>query len=148
LGGSLEELDRWRAEIDRGARIGPTIFRAGPYLDGPKEFEDSPNGALRKATTITVTSPAEARAAVGSLAGRVDTIKTHNTLSKESFLAVAAECHRLDIPLAVHPASRNITIEEVSDARPTTIEHCEMLTESIVFANVPPGEKPAKGPLT
>jgi imidazolonepropionase-like amidohydrolase len=147
LGGSLEELDRWRAEIDRGARIGPTIFRAGPYLDGPKEYEDSPNGALRKATTITVTTPAEGRAAVDSLKGRVDTIKTHNTLSKESFLAIAGECHRLGIPLAVHPASRNITIEEVSDARPTTIEHCEMLTESIVFANVPPGEEPKKGPL-
>ena len=142
LGGSLEELDRWRAEIDRGTRIGPRIFRAGPYIDGPKEME-----ALRKATTITVTTPAEARAAVDSLMGRVDTIKTHNGLSKESFLAVAAECRRLNLPLAAHPPSRNITIEEVSDAGVTTIEHVEMLTESIVFANVPPGEEPKKGPV-
>jgi imidazolonepropionase-like amidohydrolase len=29
----------------------------------------------------------------------------------------------------------------------TTIEHIEMLTESIVFANVPPGEKPKKDPV-
>ena len=148
LGGSLDELDRWRAEIDRGARIGPNIFRAGPYIDGPKKFESSQNGALRKATTITVTNPSEARAAVDSLAGRVDTIKTHNGLSKESFLAVAVECHRLDMPLAAHPPSRNITIEEVSDAHVTTIEHIEMLTESIVFANVPPGEQPKKDPVT
>src|SRR5207248_1486303 len=54
LGGSLEELDRWRAEIDRGTRVGPRIFRAGPYIDGPKEME-----ALRKATTIIVTTPGE-----------------------------------------------------------------------------------------
>jgi imidazolonepropionase-like amidohydrolase len=148
LGGSLEELDRWRAEIDSGVRTGPNIFRAGPYIDGPKEFDSSENGKLRKATTITVTTPAEGRAAVDSLAGRVDTIKTHNALSKESFLAVAAECHRLNLPLAAHPPSRNITIEEVSDAGVTTLEHIEMLTESIVFASMQPDGKPKKDPVS
>src|SRR6266852_7281785 len=79
LGGSLEELDRWRAELDRGTRIGPRIFRAGPYVDGPKELT-----GLRKATTITVSTPDEGRAAVISLKQRgVDTIKTHNGLSRE-----------------------------------------------------------------
>jgi imidazolonepropionase-like amidohydrolase len=147
LGGSLEQLDGWRAEIEQGTRVGPRIFRAGPYIDGPKEYGSDANGKLRAATTITVNTPEEGRAAVASLRGRVDTIKTHNTLSRESFLAVAAESHRLGIPLAVHPPSRNMTIEEVSDARPATLEHCEMLTESITFAGVPPGGKPAKDPL-
>ena len=148
LGGSREELDRWRAEIDSGARIGPRIFRAGPYIDGPKEFEGSPDAVeLRKATTITVSTPAEARAAVELLNQQgVDTVKTHNGLSKEAFLAVAAECQRLDMPLATHPPSPTITIEEVSDARVTTLEHIEMLTESICFANIPPGGEP-KSPL-
>lgn len=148
LGGSLEELDRWRAEIDRGTRIGPHIFRAGRYVDGPKELEGTPDAVkLRKETTITVSTAEEARAAVDSLKQRgVDTIKTHNALPKEAFLAVAAECRRLDIPLATHPPSRNITIEEVSDAHVTTLEHIEMLTESICFANIPPGGKP-KDPL-
>ena len=148
LGGSLEELDRWRAEIDRGTRVGPRIFRAGPYLDGPKEYDlTDRNGKLRKETTITITTPAEGRAAVDSLAGRVDTIKTHNALSKESFLAIADECHRRNVPLAVHPPSQVITIEEVSDAKPATIEHIEMLTESIVFASKGPDGKPTKGPV-
>jgi imidazolonepropionase-like amidohydrolase len=98
---------------------------------------------LRKATTITVSTPDEGRAAVISLKQRgVDTIKTHNGLSRESYLAVAAECRRQNIPLATHLASRSITIEEASDAGATTLEHCEMLTESIVFANIPPGGKP------
>ena len=144
LGGSLEELDQWRAEIDRGSRIGPRIFRAGPYIDGPKDFTGSPDAVkLRRATTITVSTPDEARAAVMSLQQRgVDTIKTHNGLSLESFLAVASECRRLKMPLATHLASRNVTIEQASDAGVTTLEHCEMLTESIVFANIPPGGKP------
>jgi imidazolonepropionase-like amidohydrolase len=148
LGGSLEELDRWRAEIDRGTRIGPRIFRAGPYVDGPKKFDESTaSGKLRKETTITVTTPEEARAAVAALKQRgVDTIKTHNTVPKDAFLALAAECHRIGVPLASHPPSQNMTIEEVSDARVTTLEHIEMLTESICFANIPPGGKP-KDPL-
>lgn len=149
LGGLLEQLDGWRAEIDRGTRIGPHIFRAGPYVDGPKVMDaGSPeNSKLRELTTITVRTPDEGRAAVDSLKQRgVDTIKTHNTLSRESFLAVAAECRRLGIPLAVHPATPNMTVEEVSDAGATTIEHIEMLTESICYENMPPGGKP-KSPL-
>jgi len=144
LGGSLEELDRWRGEIARGARIGPRIFRAGPYVDGPKDYSGSSETTkLRKATTITVSTPEEGRAAVISLQQRgVDTIKTHNGLSLESFLAIASECRRLNLPLATHLASRNVTIEQASDAGVTTLEHCEMLTESIVFANIPPGGKP------
>ena len=143
LGGSLEQLDGWRAEIDRGTRVGPRIFRAGPYLDGPKTFDDSAKGRLRKETTITITTPEEGRAAVASLKQRgVDTIKTHNTLSRESLVAIAAECRRLNLPLATHPPSRNMTIEEVSDAGVTTLEHIEMLTESISFANLQPNGKP------
>src|SRR5207253_1032208 len=38
LGGDLAQLDGWRAEIDRGTRVGPRIFRAGAFIDGPKEM--------------------------------------------------------------------------------------------------------------
>jgi len=147
LGGLLEQLDGWRAEIDRGARIGPRIYRAGPYVDGPREYDETPDGQLRRKTTIMVTTAEEARAAVQSLKERgVDTIKTHNSLSREAFLAVAAECRRLDLPLAVHPPSRTTTLEIVSDAKPATIEHVEMLTESICFSEPEADGKP-KSPL-
>ena len=143
LGGSLEELDRWRAEIDAGTRIGPRIFRAGPYIDGPKKLEGTPEAVkLREETTITVSTPEEGRAAVISLKQRgVDTIKTHNGLSRESFLAVAEECKRQNLPLATHLASRNVSSEIASDAGVTTLEHCEMLTESISYSHAWP-EKP------
>ena len=148
LGGLLEELDRWRAEIDRGERIGPRIFRAGPYVDGVRNYDDSDAGKLRKATTIMVANAEEARAAVIELKRRgVDTVKTHRSLTREAFLAVADECRRQNLPLATHLASPTVRIEEASDAGVTTLEHCEMLTESITFAGVPPGGKPTKDPL-
>jgi imidazolonepropionase-like amidohydrolase len=147
LGGSLEELDRWRTEIDHGTRIGPRIYRAGPYIDGPREYGTDDSQKLRKLTTIMVATADEARAAVDSLKQKgVDTIKTHNSLSREAYLAVAAECRRQNLPLATHLASRTTTLEIASDAGATTLEHCEMLTESICFADMPPGGKP-KDPL-
>lgn len=139
LGGTLEQLNRWRDEIDRGARLGPQIFRAGPYLDGPdKKYE-----GLRKETTIIISNAAEARAAVEALKKKgVDTIKTHNGLSRDAYLGVAEACHRLDLPLASHPPTQAMTLEDVSDARPTTIEHIEMTTESISFSHKTPEGKP------
>lgn len=143
LGGSLDELDRWRADIDGGRRVGPRIYRAGPYVDGPKKMSGK-----RAETTIVVNTPDEGRAAVASLQQRgVDTIKTHNGLAREPFLAIADECRRRGLPLATHPPTRAMRIEEVSDAGVTTIEHIEMLTESIVFADVPAGGKPTKDPV-
>src|SRR5262249_50907846 len=59
MGGNLEEIDRWRAEIARGTRLGPQIVRAGPFVDGPKEITKN---------RLAITDPAAARRAVDSLA--------------------------------------------------------------------------------
>lgn len=143
LGGRLNELDQWRDTIERGARIGPRIYRAGPFIDGPKEM--SPE---RASMTVVVRTAEEARAAVRDLKSRgVDLIKTHNGLSRDAFLAVAGECRAQGLPLAVHLASRSLTIEEASDAGVSSLEHIEMLTESIVFSSLPPGEKPKDAAL-
>ena len=71
-------------------------------------------------------------------------IKTHNGLSREAFLAIGDECHKENMLLAVHLASQALTIEEASNAGASSLEHIEMLTESIVFANIPPGGKPKR----
>ncbi|HJQ12658.1 MAG TPA: hypothetical protein VJ840_16635, partial [Gemmatimonadaceae bacterium] len=51
LGGDLTLVDRWRAEIESGSRVGPHIFRAGPFVDGPKNARNR----------LTVRTPDEAR---------------------------------------------------------------------------------------
>jgi imidazolonepropionase-like amidohydrolase len=143
VGGKLIQLDAWRAEIDRGARRGPRIFRAGPFVDGPKEMSEE-----RASMTIVARNPDEARAAVTKLkAEGVDLIKSHNGLSREAYFALADECRRQSMLLATHlPTS--VRIAEASDAGASSLEHVETMTESIVFAGVPAGGQPTKDPLT
>ena len=141
LGGNLEQIDRWRKEIADGTLAGPRIFRAGPFVDGPKKMNET-----RAARTIVVKNAEEARAAVRKLKLLgVDFIKVHNGLSRDAYLALVDECRKQKIPLATHlPTS--VRIIEASDAGTNSIEHIEMLTESIVF-DVAPGEKPKKSPV-
>ncbi len=140
LGGNLEQIDKWRKEIADGMLIGPRIFRAGAFVDGPKKM-----GELRASVTIVVNNPEEARRAVVTQKQRgVDFIKVHNGISHDAYLALADECRKQGVPLATHlPTS--VRIAEASDAGTRSIEHLEMLTETIAY-DVAPGEKP-KGAL-
>ena len=140
MGGNLEQLNKWRKEIADGTLIGPRIVIAGPYVDGPKKMNE-----FRASLTIVVNNPEEARQAVTNLKQRgVDFIKVHNGISHDAYLALADECRKQGIPLATH-LPRSVRIAEASDAGTHSIEHIEMLTESISFA-VAAGEKP-KDPL-
>jgi len=140
VGGDLEQIDKWRKEIADGTLTGPRIFRAGPFVDGPKKMNES-----RASRTIVVNNAEEARAAVRNLKQRgVDFIKVHNGMSHDAYLALADECRKQGVPLATH-LPRSVRIAEASDAGTHSIEHIEMLTETIAF-DVAAGAKP-KDPL-
>ena len=53
LGGDLAQLDHWRDEIRNGQRLGPRIYRSGPFVDGYKSNEVSG----RLSSTLTVENP-------------------------------------------------------------------------------------------
>ncbi|MFN2456164.1 MAG: amidohydrolase family protein [Pyrinomonadaceae bacterium] len=140
LGSNLEQIDRWRKDIGDGTLVGPRIFRAGPYVDGPKKMNE-----FRAALTIVVNTPDEARAAVKKLKERgADFIKVHNAVPHDAYLALADECRKQKISLATH-LPRSVRIEEASDAGTGSIEHIELILESVSF-DVKAGEKP-KDPL-
>src|SRR4029077_14675103 len=83
MGGDLAVIDALRAEIARGTLLGPRIYRAGPFLDGPKK-----NALYR----VTLTSADDARHAVDSLKQLgVDFIKVHSRVPREAYFAVLAE---------------------------------------------------------
>src|SRR6476646_9277576 len=83
MGGDLAVIDGYRAEIARGTLLGPRIYRAGPFLDGPKK-----NALYR----VTLKSADDARHAVDSLEHLgVDFIKIHNRVPREAYFAVLAE---------------------------------------------------------
>src|SRR5208282_3784384 len=124
MGGDLDQIDRWRAEIQQGKRIGPHIIRAGPFVDGPKE------GVSNR---LTVRTPEEARQAVRQLKAKgVDFIKVHNALPPDAFFALVDEARREHLPVAVH-LPKGVSSAEASDAGVSSLEHIETLNESALW---------------
>ncbi len=124
MGGDLAQIDRWRSEIESGARVGPHIIRAGPFVDGPKE------GVTNR---LTVRTPEEARRAVHDLKAKgVDFIKVHNALPPAAFFALMDEAHKEHISVAVH-LPKNVSSAEASDAGVVSLEHVETMYESAMW---------------
>lgn len=136
MGGDLQEIDRWRRRIVSGELLGPRIVRAGPFVDGPKK--DIPY-------RLTVTNPAEARAAVRSLQAQgVDFIKVHNLVPREAYFALAQECRQRRIVFVGH-LPQGISAEEASNAGQKSIEHTETFIEAAVFEPGSRAKTPEEG---
>jgi imidazolonepropionase-like amidohydrolase len=91
---------------------------AGPMLDGYL-----PNGKLRFPSSIPVTTPAAAVAAVDSLKKQgVDFIKVQSEISRDAYVAAAAEAHKQGLPFVGHVPDK-IRIREVVAAGQISIEH-------------------------
>jgi imidazolonepropionase-like amidohydrolase len=118
MGGDVPVLMTWRKQISNGQIIGPRLVISGPMLDGYL-----PDGKLRFPSSIPVTTPAEAIAAVDKLKSQgVDFIKVQSVLSRESYLAAAAEAHKQGLPIVGHVPDK-VRIREVVAAGQTSIEH-------------------------
>jgi imidazolonepropionase-like amidohydrolase len=114
MGGYLESLEPLRRDIQRGKRLGPQIFFAGPYLDGsPPSFQPS----------LVVSNGVEASEDVHTLVKQgVDFIKVQSILSREAYFAIASAARREHISLVGHVPDR-VTAVEASDAGQKSIEH-------------------------
>lgn len=131
LGSDLKLLDQWRVEIGDKLKVGPRIFRAGPFVDGQKELP-----ADRAAATLFVGTADEARQAVKTLKQRgVDLIKIHNALPKEAFFVLLGEARRQKLPVVVHLPRTGVSMEDASDAGVVCFEHIENVLENVVYAN-------------
>ena len=111
---SFDSLMMWKKEIENGSRIGPHIVATGPMIDGPFFTKQ-----LRK----TVTTEAEARAAVDSLAALgVDFIKVHQMLGKKPYMAVIAQAQKYNLPVVGHKP-HPVSTQEIIEAGQKSIEH-------------------------
>jgi hypothetical protein len=111
----LAEIEQLRKDTRSGARLGPIIVAAGPILDGrPKPF---------RSNFLAITAPAEGRDAVDKLsAGGADLVKVYSWLSRDTFLAIAAEANRQKIPFGGH-VPFSVSALEASDAGQKSMEH-------------------------
>jgi imidazolonepropionase-like amidohydrolase len=146
MGGSLDALSEARRFIDAGG-VAPRVVASGPALDGAPLSLPIPPGS-----DIYVSSPDEGRMIVDRLvAQRVDFVKIHNQVPKDTFLAIAAEARRWKLPVAGH-LPLDMTAAEASDAGYTSIEHIGSLGASCVDDPAvlrPParGTPPPTGPI-
>jgi imidazolonepropionase-like amidohydrolase len=118
MGGDAPVLLEWRKEIADGEVIGPRMVISGPMLDGYLS-----DGKLRFPSSIAITTPASAVAAVDSLKMQgVDFIKVQSVISHDAYLAAAAEAHKQGLPIVGHVPDK-VRIKEVVEAGQKSIEH-------------------------
>jgi len=118
MGGDIPVLFGWRKQIERGEIIGPRMVVSGPMLDGYL-----PNGKLRFPSSLPVTTPAGAVAAVDSLKKQgADFIKVQSEISHDAYLAAAAESHKQGLPFVGHVPDR-VRLREVVAAGQSSVEH-------------------------
>jgi imidazolonepropionase-like amidohydrolase len=118
MGGDLPVLFGWRKQIAAGEIVGPRMIVSGPMLDALL-----PDGKLRFPSSVAVTTPASAVAAVDSLKAQgVDFIKVQSVISHDAYLAAAAEAHKVGLPIVGHVPDK-VRIAEVIAAGQKSIEH-------------------------
>jgi hypothetical protein len=91
---------------------------SGPMLDGYL-----PNGKLRFPSSIPVTTPASAVAAVDLLKAQgVDFIKVQSVILHDAYLAAAAEAHKQGLPIVGHVPD-SVRLKEIVEAGQKSVEH-------------------------
>jgi imidazolonepropionase-like amidohydrolase len=135
LGGPVEDLRAWKAQIRDGTIVGPQIIAAGRTLESAEWLAGAM--ALLRADPVLQSYPilditpvqplaaaSGARAAVDEmLAAGAEVIKFRN-LDADRFRAVAVEARRVGLPLVGH-APDNLSIAEAAEAGLRTLEHAE-----------------------
>lgn len=115
MGGTLEVLRYARGRVAAGTLAAPRLVAAGLVLDGPEPVD--PSISLRVAT------PAEARAAVDSLArAGADFVKVYTLMPPELFHATAARARERGMPLAGHVPGE-VDPRDAARAGMRTMEH-------------------------
>jgi len=114
----LTAIAKLRGEIGSGRIAGPRIVASGPILDGERPFWHG---------FIACANAGQAREAVWRLKrDGADFVKVYNGLSREAYLAIAAEAKAAGMSFAGHTPN-SVTIAEASDAGQKSIEHLDGL---------------------
>lgn len=128
MGGDIEELLQWRQEVATGARIGPTLYTAGAYLESPANIERmrakpvAENVEPIERTRIGVADPADAEKVVGMLAARgVDLIKVRESVDSETYIAIGRAARDHGLYLMAH--TMEVPLPDILAAGTKSIEH-------------------------
>lgn len=109
----------WRDEINKGKRIGPTIYTAGRKLEGKNSMWKG---------DLAIANEAELKAMLDTLdRDKVDFIKiTENTLGGELYLKSVAAAHARGYRVSGH-VPLDVRIDELVSAGYTSVEHASYM---------------------
>ena len=114
MGGDWQRIQQLRSAIASGQVVGPRIFAAGPFVDGPQPAD---------VNFQPVANEAEARQAVRKLkTDGVDFIKVQAGLSLETWRAVIDESRIAGIPVAGH-IPEAVSAFDVARSTQRSVEH-------------------------
>jgi imidazolonepropionase-like amidohydrolase len=130
MGGDLEVLKQWRADIAAGRLLGPRMIIAGPMLDGPTP---------RFPSSAPVASAADGRKVVDDLKAQgVDFIKIQSLIPREGYFAAADEAKKVGLIFVGHVPDA-VRASEASNAGQKSIEHftgvfegCSTIEEQLI----------------
>src|SRR5271154_2769786 len=114
MGGDLDVLKVWRAEVAAGRLLGPRMIIAGPMLDGP---------VPRFPSSAPVANAADGRRWVDKLTHQgVDFIKIQSLIPRDGYFAAADEAKKLGMVFVGHVPDA-VRASEASNAGQKSIEH-------------------------
>jgi imidazolonepropionase-like amidohydrolase len=114
MGGDLDVLKQWRAEIAAGRLLGPRMIIAGPMLDGPTP---------RFPSSAPIANAADARKTVDDLKAQgVDFIKIQSLIPRDGYFAAADEAKKVGLIFVGHVPDA-VRASEASNAGQKSIEH-------------------------
>ena len=103
---------RWRSEIASGARLGPTLYSAGPFSDNVRSVADA---------ALFVRATHEAG---------YDAVKFHLPLPDSIYEAIVAAARAERIPVTGHTPGPPFGVLTAAQAHQQTIEHAESILEN------------------
>jgi imidazolonepropionase-like amidohydrolase len=123
----IEDHLRWRSQIARGERLGPTIITAGNMIDGdPPDWPGS----------VVLTNPADAdKIVVAQKAAGYDFLKSVNQLSREAYEALVAAAKRHGMMLSGH-VPYAVGVDGALAAHQRSIEHLDGYLAALVPPDV------------
>jgi imidazolonepropionase-like amidohydrolase len=114
MGSALDPVLRARAEVAAHRLLAPRMIVSGPMLDGPK---------VAFPASIAITTPADGRHAVDSLAKRgVDFIKVQSGVPRDAYFAIADEAKKVGIQFEGHVPDAIRASEAITSGQ-RTFEH-------------------------
>jgi imidazolonepropionase-like amidohydrolase len=126
MGSSFIQFVVGKRRIESGQLVAPRIVASGPLLEGGQP-------ALNRAIISKyVPTPEAGRLAVDALADAgVDFLKIHNGLTRETYLAIAAEAKLKNMVFAGH-VPEGVTAVQASDLGQRSIEHLAPIIDACV----------------